>query len=122
NAWHNREPDTGAWEFPGGMHALEDPKQLIGIGHVEASAVITDMEYFSGTVLHNPHLDPRRCQLRGELPGIVEEIFQDDAQQLRVAIGLDSLPDGYPHLSFGIHMTELLYYRLCHGAQIGALA
>jgi len=40
NALHCSQPDTGTFEFGDGVQALERPKELVGIGHVESRAVV----------------------------------------------------------------------------------
>src|SRR3954469_5374215 len=44
NTTHRREPDTRAGELRCLVQALENAEQLVGVGHVEADAVILDVE------------------------------------------------------------------------------
>jgi len=44
DAFDDRESDAGTFEFAGAMQALEYAEQLVGILHIEAGAVIPDVE------------------------------------------------------------------------------
>ena len=70
------------------VQTLERRKQLIGIGRVEAGAVIPYKVYpltilFNGADLYACHV-----LLAGELPRVAEQVIKRDAKQ--VGVGIDS--------------------------------
>ena len=80
-----READAGPREFLGRMQALKRNKKRRGIRHVEAGAVVTD-EVYPLAALQAP-AELYACMLPPgrELPGISQQIVEQDAQQLLVA-------------------------------------
>src|SRR4029078_3952415 len=75
---HGREADARAGVLGLGVQALEHAEQLVAIRHVEPGAVVAhevgDRAVGGGLA----ELDPRRAALRGELPGVAEQVIERD--------------------------------------------
>src|SRR5665647_528263 len=97
DALHGGQTDTRAFELAGRVQPLEGAEELVGIGHVEAGAVVAHEEgalaCVSGCAAvvrpfaqsvgeaalarrDGSDLDARRVVLAGEPPGVAEEVVQ----------------------------------------------
>jgi hypothetical protein len=94
DALNGRETDAGALEFGHGVEALERAEELLGVRHVESGAVVAYEEGARAILLGDSELDARARGLRGELPGVAEQILENCAGQVRVGVALDAVPDG----------------------------
>ena len=80
------EAQTDSGEILRPVQALEDVEKLSRKCHVETDAVVADEEGALPAVRPGPELDDRPFPPPGELPGVLEEVFQRGAQQAAVAV------------------------------------
>src|SRR5688500_17994525 len=93
HALHRGQAYPGAAELLRAVQPLERTEQLVREAHVEAGAVVAHEEYAALAVAHGADLDPRMLDARRELPGIANQVVEHDAQQLRIGIGVQAIPD-----------------------------
>jgi len=86
NPLHRRQADAVAGVFGRAVQALESAKELGCIIHVEAGAVVAN-EISGFVIADHAKLDPSHVALRGEFPGVAEQILHHDAEQARIAVG-----------------------------------
>src|SRR2546425_1191465 len=82
---HRRQADPCAFELFRAVEPLERAEQLLGVGHVEARAVVPYEVGGRAVLLGNAELDPGGAALSGELPGVAEQVFEHDAQERGVS-------------------------------------
>ena len=85
NALHSRQANAGAVEFGRSVQAMERREQPVGIVHVKAGPVITHEIEPCALPFRTPEFDPGAGLPAGELPGIAEQVFQHDTQQVSIA-------------------------------------
>jgi hypothetical protein len=78
------ESDPGAGELRGGVESLEGSEELVSVRHVEADAVVANVIHEAIALPPSAELDSRRRLSARELPGIPEQVFEQDAQKVRV--------------------------------------
>src|SRR5216117_2490007 len=83
DALHGREPDAGSGIFGCGMQPLERAEELVGIRHVEARSVVADEKGPAPAILQGADFDAWPGRLRGELPGVPDEVIEGGPQQMR---------------------------------------
>src|SRR5260370_29729179 len=83
------QTDPRPFELVVPVQSLKDPEQLACITHVEARAVIPNVERGFAAFAPRPDLDARFRATARELEGVADEVGQDLAQQGEVA------PDGW---------------------------
>src|SRR5579859_901452 len=89
NALDGSQADPGAWEFGGGMEALEHAKEARRVGHIKAGAIIADEEDRLG--LGKPaKFNEGFGLMGGEFPCVAKQVFQHDPQEALVATGLQA--------------------------------
>jgi hypothetical protein len=66
------------------VQSLERAEQLVGIGRIEAGAVVAHVEYRFPVRLAAPDFDGGGLAAAGELPGVVDQVLESDAQQMRI--------------------------------------
>lgn len=81
------KPDARTWKFIGAMKALECAKQSSSVSHIEPYTIVAHVQHGLAAHRFGAKLDARRRLGRGEFPGIVEKIFQNDPQEPCVAAG-----------------------------------
>ncbi len=81
------QTDARAGKLVPGVQALESAEELPRIGHIETDAVVADEEGPSAVDVRRAKFDPGLRASGRELPGIVEEVVQDDPEQALVAAG-----------------------------------
>ncbi len=88
HAGYGGETDSGAFEIFVAMKSVESVEELVGVGHVETGTIVADKPSILFFV--PAELDERVRELGGELGGIAEEVFEGDADELRVALDFES--------------------------------
>ena len=100
DALHGRQTNTGAREFGFRVQSLERSEQSLRESHVEARAIIAHEAGRRCLILLDSELDPGAPGFAGELPGVVQEVFQGDAQQRLISQDGDLRGDEDFHLPF----------------------
>ena len=102
------EADAGSGELGGGVEALEGGEQLVGEGHVEAGAVVADVVDGGAAGLLAAELDARGGLVAGELPGVAEEVVEEEAEEVGVALDDEVAGGEEVDGAAGVAGTELL--------------
>ena len=103
---HRGQADAGAGEFVGGVQALEGTEKLAGVLRLEAAAVVPDK---IGRTFGRPadaKLDLRRVPPACKLPGIVQEAFEGDFQEVGVAMHRASGSNDECHVAAGLRLLQ----------------
>src|SRR6267154_148421 len=95
------QPDAGPLEVALAVQPLKGPEQPVYIDHVEANPVVAHVN--AGLAIDDlgPDLDPRILLGSGELPGVVEQVRQQDPDQALVSGTGHTLRDLHLDLSAG---------------------
>jgi hypothetical protein len=80
------EPDSKAREFGISVEALERHEQIVSKFHGETRSIVAYEIDIPAIIRRNAELDSGRCVAAGEFPCIVQQVFQDRAQQVLVAL------------------------------------
>ena len=88
---HGRQSDSSSFELTLRVEALEWREELAGVLHVEAGAIVANDVRCLPFMFRPTELDPGIATLRRELPGVTQEVFQDDGNQSSVALCVDAL-------------------------------
>src|SRR5207245_9108242 len=90
---HGCEADPGPLEIVGGMEPPERREESVDVSHVESGAIVAQAidRFFIGR--GRGELDLRLRLLAGELPRVLEEIFQGDAEKLGISLRHESVLD-----------------------------
>src|SRR5829696_2480940 len=120
------EPYAGALELLRAVQPLEGAEELVGVGHLEARPVVAhvvdrDAAPAAELLLH-PELYAGLGLLRGELPGVADQVLQSHPEEPRVPPDLDPLLGRELHLSLRPRLPQTLGHLLGQGAQSYALA
>ncbi|EEF23686.1 conserved hypothetical protein, partial [Ricinus communis] len=84
NAAHIGQADAGAIEIFHAVQALEHAKQLVGVFHVEADAIVGHVEHGLARQLLAADADHRRIALAGELDRVRQQIIQGQLEERRI--------------------------------------
>ena len=103
------------------MQSLKRSEQLVGIDRIEAGAVVTHIECRRAPTSCRAHLDRGVIATAGELPGVVEQVLERDAQQPWVARGAQVGRNRDGHLARRRLPPELGDDLRCEIAEIDAL-
>ncbi len=103
DALYAGQTDAHAFELVGAMQSLEGGEEAIGVGHVEAHAVVFDYEGRLLLLENGAEPDPGRVSRSCEFPGICEEILQHYRKQCGVTAHDHPLLDVdlHPAVRFG---------------------
>lgn len=118
DALDRRQPDPYAGELLLRVQTLKGAEEFIRVRHVESCPVVPDKVGSLRRSLGEPELHLRPGALSRELPRISEEVFQDNSQERRIALGGDAFGDDAFNLSLRITLPELLYDFPGAGAQV----
>src|SRR5689334_20424894 len=102
------------------MQALEWSKQLSGKRHVEARAIVTH-ETGARLALPSTELDVGLRHGRSELPGIVQQVLDQNPGELRIGVDLELLRQHEPDGSAAIQTSEPCLDRAGDGDEIDPL-
>src|SRR4051812_2488871 len=106
DALHCGEPDPGAGELPGQMEPLERPEEAIDVRHLEPRPVVPDEVGSLPPQARLAKLDARRLGSLGELPSVLQEVFEGDPQQLAVAPRGDTRPNAHLELAVRLDFPQ----------------
>src|SRR5205823_8618581 len=70
DALHSRQAHSGAVIVLGPVQSLEHPKELVGVAHIEADAVVAHKVDGPPVLLAPPHGDARHVPAGGKLEGV----------------------------------------------------
>src|SRR5215470_4332417 len=118
DALDRRQTDPGARELGGGVEALERPEELVRVGHVEADAVVANEEV---PVLGAAELDLADRLLPGELPRVLEEVGQRDAEEARVGARVELAVGAKLDAAVRLRRLELAGDLAAHVGDVDAL-
>jgi hypothetical protein len=79
DALHNGQTDTSALELDGRVQPLEHTEELVDVRHVETGTIVSNEKYRTALFLSNADLDARYWTPASELPGIAEQVLEDNA-------------------------------------------
>ncbi len=118
NALDGGEAYAGAGKFGGGVEALESAEKAVSIGRVKARTVVFDKVSGEAIVIGFAEADGGGRAAGGVLPGIIEEIFDGDAKELRVTGDAEAWLNVPGYLTFGLGGLELAGDRRNDGAEV----
>src|SRR5437868_11932158 len=87
DALNGSQADARAGKVGGGVQALENPEQVACIAWIESYAIVLHKKGPFAADAARAEADVGRRSPGGELPGVVEQILQNDLQQPQVAVG-----------------------------------
>src|ERR1700691_4679673 len=90
---YGRQADPGALKIRILVETLEWGEEFVGISHIESSAIILDEENVFATHSFGTEHDLWLQLLRCELPGVSEQIYQDNRDETRVTLRRKSIGD-----------------------------
>src|SRR5947209_2305430 len=122
DALNSRQANACALEFICGVQALERAEQLVGKRHLEASAIVADEKDCLTVSLLTREIDLCAFSLRGELPGVAQQITEHDFQQTLIALGHESFFNLGGHSSPRISLLQFSDHFLSQRAEIDCLA
>src|SRR5690606_38351603 len=100
---HRRQRDAVAGELVLGVQALERPEQLGRVFLAEACTVVAhEAHRLVPLVRRAADLDPRIRGVRGELPGVADQVLQQVAHQVRITVRAQAGLHDYFHLAPGL--------------------
>src|SRR5438445_13742994 len=79
------QADAGAWELVPAVQALEGAEEPVGIDHVETDPVVLDEDARLAVDHLAADRDLRRAPQAAELPGVVDQVGEQDPNQPLVA-------------------------------------
>jgi hypothetical protein len=109
-------PVPGNWS--GRVQPAEGPEQPVGLLHVEAGPVVAheDAGRFPAELDRGPLLPSR------VLPGVADEVVDDDAHQAGVGAGRHAVLDDHGHVVRRVAAAQLDHRTVGHGGQVDLLA
>src|SRR5712691_5070686 len=107
---HRRQPDPGALILVARVQALESAKQLVGVRHVKAGAVVAHIENRAPIIAKTADLYARLVRLCRELPRIPNQVLECRPQQPRIRVRTHAVPDGYVDLALWITALQLVHH------------
>src|SRR6267143_476607 len=121
DAAHRRQSDSRALELAGGVETLKRPEQLVGVRHVEPGPVVPHVIHRPRLVPSDPEFDARPGMLGGVLPGVAQQVLEDQAEQSRVTVDLDSRGDDELDLTLRVTVLQVRGDGVGEIAQVDAL-
>src|SRR5260370_19279559 len=121
DALHGGQADARAGKFALVMEALECPEQATGVSGIESGAIIAHEIGRCSVASGFSEFDARRLPLGGEFTGVAKQVFQDDAQEMGVAGGFETLLDLNLGIALGMSAGQLGDNGFSHSTQVDAL-
>src|SRR5262249_24402147 len=94
DALHGGQPDAGTLELLYGMQALEGAEELVGVGGVEAGAVVAHVVGDFAFGIAAAEIDVRGRMPAGVLPGVAQQVFEQSTQTAGITPGDSPGADG----------------------------
>ena len=105
------------------MHALEWRKQLVGVGHVKARALVLDVKDRSAISIRLlPETDACDGLAGAEFPGVAQQIFHQLTKQSMVAGGTEPRLDLRLQNAGRIALTQRCQHLSSHRAEVHLFA
>src|SRR5260370_39812303 len=98
----SRQSDSGSREFGHRMQALEGAEKLLGVGRVKSRPVITDEVGRGAVAMNLGELDTSGGAFRTKFPGIAQQVFENDPQQMRIRRRFQAPFDDKLHFAAGL--------------------
>jgi circadian clock protein KaiC len=119
---------AGAGKFAGAVEALEGLEQLVRVGGIEADPVVADTAADRGLILGGGgELDDGVVAPDGELPGVLDQVVENGADENTIRGGPDAVLDGEADPAAGITGSQAVGDRADlraeidrHQVQVGA--
>jgi hypothetical protein len=112
NALDDGQADAGPREVRQDMQALEYAEKLMVTRHVESNAVVKEIEDGLAAAVISSEGDGRGTLQPGELPGILEQLFERQPEQEGITKGRQVRHDGYPGSSVRIQAPDFRDHAL----------
>src|SRR5712691_4345641 len=119
DALDRRQPDPGALILVARVQALESAKELVGVRHVEAGAVVAHIENRAPIVAETADLYAWLVRLCRELPRIPNQVLECRPQQPRIRARTHAVPDGDVDLALWLTALQLVHHLPGQLAYIG---
>jgi hypothetical protein len=74
-----------------GVEPLEGTEELVGVGHVEAGAVVADEECRDTVLYRLSHFDPCLRTLTRKFPSVAKQVLEDVLQEAGIACRQQSI-------------------------------
>src|SRR6267378_3713079 len=116
---HRRQPDPGALILVARVQALERAKELVGVRHVEAGAIVAHVENRAPVVTEAADLYAWLVRLGRELPCIPDQVLECGPQQPRIRVRAHAVPHGYVDLALWLTVLQLVHHLPGQLAYIG---
>src|SRR5262249_41913019 len=100
-----------SFEFFRRVEPLKDPEELRGEGHVEAGAVVTNVENGLPILLRRSELDACFRLVTREFPRVAEQVLECSGEEPTVAIGAQAI--GNEKLNITLGLRSLQPFRRC---------
>src|SRR6267378_420122 len=90
---YGRQTYPGAFKLRISVQSLKRGEEFVGVCHVEAGPIVLDGEHGIASLIFLSNLDPSLRLPRRKLPGVSEQIHEDDCNETRVAARGKSIGD-----------------------------
>src|SRR5438309_10602024 len=104
-----RQPDPCALILVARVQTLERAKELVGVRHVKAGAVVAHIENRAPIIAKTADLYAWLVRLCRELPRIPNQVLECRLQQPRIRVRAHAVPDGYVDLALWITALQVVH-------------
>src|ERR1700722_1722734 len=87
DALNSRQANSRSWKILCRVQALKGPEQLAGVRLIEPGAVIPHEVFPAAVLSGTSKFDAGVGLFGGELPGVAEQVGEDNSQKARVGFG-----------------------------------
>src|SRR5690348_8534595 len=115
---YGRQPDARACKFLVRMQALEGAEKLVRVGHVESRPVVADKESSRAIFAYCTEFDTRAFTFCGKLPGVAQEVIENDPQESRITLNVQAISDLKLSTSVGLSSLKVRGHRARDVAEI----
>src|SRR5882762_3527385 len=119
DALDRRQPDPCALILVARVQALERAKELVGVRHVKAGAVVAHVENRAPIVAETADLYAWLVRLCRELPRIPDQVLERRPQQPRIRVRTHAVPDGDVDLALWLTALQLVHHLPGQLAHVG---
>src|SRR5216684_3722709 len=103
---HSREPDPRSREVGHRVKSLKWREESFRVRLIESGAVVLHVEGGLTIILERTKLHAGTGRLGRELPGIAEEVLQEDLDKTRIALGDKTVFDDESHASMRVSLRK----------------
>ena len=104
---HGRQADAGSRKIPGVMQPLKRQKQLVGIGHVKAGAVIAHEINRFALLLFDTELDAGFRDPSRIFSGVADEVFQGQPEEPGIGCDIPPLGNASRQQALGLSLARV---------------